>query len=119
MGSRRIALKSSSANLPSWRGKNEEVKNASNFEELKHKNANTYRRALIIGLDVDNNLRDRLAPGNLHKGLDPPFQRICWQVVVGDSEWIVHPGVLADFSGVVLQGLDPAGKPTEGQISSG
>ncbi|KAK1670959.1 hypothetical protein QYE76_059118 [Lolium multiflorum] len=40
--------------------------------------------------------RDRLAPANLQKCFDPSLERNRWQVVAGDSEKIICPGVRAD-----------------------
>ena len=79
----------------------------------------TYRRAFIVDGDILVDLRDLLAPTNLHKCPDPPVQRICWQIVSGHPQLAVDPGVFADQPLIVFERLDQASEPAQGQVHSG
>jgi hypothetical protein len=69
--------------------------------------------------NILDQFRDLLAPRNFHQRLEPSLEGVGRKIVASDSEEIVRPSVSAHQACVVAQGLDPPGKPAEGELGPG
>ena len=69
--------------------------------------------------NILDQFRDLLAPRNFHQRLEPSLEGVGRKIMASDSEEIVRPSISAHQACVVAQGLDPPGKPAEGELGPG
>ena len=79
----------------------------------------TYQGTVPVGADVANDFVSILPTGYLVDRLDPLVERIGGQIMRGHPEFVFVVHIFADQPVVVLEGLDPACEPAQGQVVSG